>query len=377
MSDLLKKLFKWIHPDLSGIDDELKSQFEEQSIIGIKLLAAILFSAAAISAIILLTIPTHEKIGFSISRKFFLISIVLFISLFFPFKKKISRPLILLTMFFLVADNLVLQMILFSIKKTQLGLFISALCFLAFTFFPFRAWVAAVFGLFGITVIVISCYFLDIQINPYHNTQVFWMILQISGLSVMTVFFRSAIFNLHLKIYDSKSRINSMSEDLEDIKNILSHSEDSYREYKSSFRYDYMQEKPNINLELPVIKSIAAFLNCDGGSLIIGVDDKKNILGLEKDYQTLKKKDSDGFQLAVIQAVSEKISVEVCRNIRFSFFKTDDKEICIIRVKPFHQPAYVELKNETLFFIRTGNSTQSLDTRAAVEYIKQRWKHNN
>ena len=374
MSGLLKIFFKWIHPDLTGIDDELKSQFEDQSITGIKLLAAILLSTALISAIILFTIPTYEKIGFSISRKFFIISAALWISLLLPFKKKIARPMILFTMFFLVADNLLLQMILFSTKKTQLGLFISALCFLAFTFFPFRAWVAAAFGIFGVTIIVISCYFLNIQINPYHNTQVFWLILQISGLCVMTVFFRSAIFNLQLKIYHSKNRINSMSEDIEDIKNILSHSEDANREYKSSFRYDYMQEKPNSNLELPVVKTIAAFLNCDGGALILGVDDKKNILGLEKDYQTLKKKDSDGFQLAVIQAISEKISAEVCRNIRFSFFKTDDKEICIVRVKPFHQPVYVELKNETLFFIRTGNSTQSLDTRAAVEYIRQHWE---
>jgi len=377
MNLILQNFFKWIHPDLSIIDSELKNQFEEQTITSLKLLSFVLFCAAIVSSIILLTIPTYKVIGFSISKKFFIVSLILYIVVFLPYKKSIAKSVLLMAMFYLIADNLILQMVLFSHKKTQLGLFIAALCFLAFTFMPFRPWVVSVFGMFGLTVIIASCYILDIQLNPYHNTQVLWLILQFTGLCIITIFFRSAIFNLQLKIYDSKNKIESMSEDIEDIKNILSYSEDLYHEYKSSFRYDYIQEKTNANLEFPVIKTIAAFLNGDGGALILGVDDKRTILGLEKDYQTLKKKDSDGFQLSVIQSVSEKISAEVCRNIRFSFIKVDNKEICIIRVKPFHKPVYIEQKNETFFYIRTGNSTQSLDTRTAVEYITQHWNNSN
>ncbi len=37
------------------------------------------------------------------------------------------------------------------------------------------------------------------------------------------------------------------------------------------------------------MKTIAAFGNTDGGIFLIGVDDDKNILGLENDFQTLKK----------------------------------------------------------------------------------------
>ena len=49
------------------------------------------------------------------------------------------------------------------------------------------------------------------------------------------------------------------------------------------------QEKINRSLEEIVLKTIAGFLNGDGGTLLIGVTDDKQIIGLENDYKTLKK----------------------------------------------------------------------------------------
>ena len=38
-------------------------------------------------------------------------------------------------------------------------------------------------------------------------------------------------------------------------------------------------------------------MNAEGGTLFIGVDDDGKILGLMEDYQILKKKNSDGFEI--------------------------------------------------------------------------------
>jgi predicted HTH transcriptional regulator len=38
--------------------------------------------------------------------------------------------------------------------------------------------------------------------------------------------------------------------------------------------------------QLAILKTIAAFMNSEGGTLIVGVDDSGNILGVEKDYET-------------------------------------------------------------------------------------------
>jgi Schlafen, AlbA_2 len=77
-------------------------------------------------------------------------------------------------------------------------------------------------------------------------------------------------------------------------------------EFKSTLRWDSESQKANKELERAVVKTIAAFLNTDGGVLLIGVDDEKKVLGLEGDYKTLPEKpNKDGFELALQQALSK------------------------------------------------------------------------
>jgi predicted HTH transcriptional regulator len=44
-------------------------------------------------------------------------------------------------------------------------------------------------------------------------------------------------------------------------------------------------------------------MNAEGGTLIIGVDDEYKVLGLQKDYETLKKQNPDGFEIELRQSV--------------------------------------------------------------------------
>jgi predicted HTH transcriptional regulator len=49
-----------------------------------------------------------------------------------------------------------------------------------------------------------------------------------------------------------------------------------------------------------VAKTVAALLNTEGDILIIGVDDEHNVLGLQRDFKTLRKSDRDGFHYFLI-----------------------------------------------------------------------------
>lgn len=71
---------------------------------------------------------------------------------------------------------------------------------------------------------------------------------------------------------------------------LIKQGENNYLEFKSSFRYDYVQNKVNKDLEYVIAKSVAAFSNGRGGTLLIGLDDDGNVLGLENDILTLKRK---------------------------------------------------------------------------------------
>ena len=85
-------------------------------------------------------------------------------------------------------------------------------------------------------------------------------------------------------------------------------------EFKSSLRWDYKQQRANTDLEREVIKGVVGFLNSEsGGTLIIGVDDDKRVLGLERDFSTLgQRKNRDGFQQRLQQALISAIGERCC-----------------------------------------------------------------
>ena len=58
-------------------------------------------------------------------------------------------------------------------------------------------------------------------------------------------------------------------------------------EFKSSARWNVRAASPDKKLEHAITKTVCAFLNAEGGTLLIGVDDNGQVLGLEDDWRTL------------------------------------------------------------------------------------------
>jgi hypothetical protein len=149
-------------------------------------------------------------------------------------------------------------------------------------------------------------------------------------------------------------------------------------EFKSSFRWDYKLGKTNKDIEGAVIKTVAAFLNTDGGVLLIGVDDNKAVLGLAPDYQSLKTKPNrDGWTLALQQALTQAIGADLfARNVKIGFCALEGKDICILTVRRARRAVFVEEtaggRRETLY-VRLGNATRSLDVKEALAYAAEHW----
>jgi len=81
------------------------------------------------------------------------------------------------------------------------------------------------------------------------------------------------------------------------IEDLIEEGESDELEFKSSLRWDVCDGCVNKKLEEVIIKTVAAFTNSDGGTLLIGVDDDGNVLGLENDYAALGNADKDKFEL--------------------------------------------------------------------------------
>ena len=150
-------------------------------------------------------------------------------------------------------------------------------------------------------------------------------------------------------------------------------------EFKSSFRWDYREDKPNKEMERVVVKTVAGFLNSqDGGVLVIGVDDNKTVLGLGADYKTLgTRPNRDGFEQALQQTLTNAVGVRNYNRIKVDFCNVQGHEICVLRVSPASGPVYVEERTpsgtQTSFYLRTGNTTKPLTVREAVGYAAERW----
>jgi predicted HTH transcriptional regulator len=127
------------------------------------------------------------------------------------------------------------------------------------------------------------------------------------------------------------------------------------------------------------MRAIASFINTEGGgTLFIGVNDKKEIIGLDKDYSTLSKKNSDGFLLHLDNLINNYLGKEYHPYIKANVVNIENGDVCVIEVAKGTKWVYLQSKDKGLskqeFFIRGTSSSQPLDPMEAVEYIREHWK---
>ena len=157
-----------------------------------------------------------------------------------------------------------------------------------------------------------------------------------------------------------------------DIAEIIADGENEIVEFKSSIRYDYYRKATNRDLEKVIAKTITGFMNANGGKLIIGVDDDGNVLGLEKDFKTLKHKNRDGYEREVFRIISTQLGHEACFSNHISFYSLNEKDVCLVDIEPSEKPIYVSDTENTTFYVRTGNATYPLSVKEAVNYLETR-----
>lgn len=166
-----------------------------------------------------------------------------------------------------------------------------------------------------------------------------------------------------------------------EIIDLIAQGESNQLEFKSTARWDLKEGKKNRVMEEVILKTVAAFLNSNGGTLLIGVADDGTVLGLQPDYQTLKKKDRDGYELWLMNdLLLKEFGKAVAPFISVSFGLVDGKAVCRVTVQPGDEPTYVTIKDPKsgqpieCFFIRTGNSTNKLDKQSDfAKYLSTRW----
>ena len=143
-------------------------------------------------------------------------------------------------------------------------------------------------------------------------------------------------------------------------------------EFKSTLQWDIIQNAQNKALRHQFLKSIAAFLNTEGGTLIIGVEDDGSIYGIENDLKILQNS-IDKFHQLLSTLVSDCIGVEYSTFIKTRFEQLKGKKICVIDVLKSYEPVYLKSSKGREFYVRVGNTTKALDTQQTVNFINMNW----
>ncbi len=157
------------------------------------------------------------------------------------------------------------------------------------------------------------------------------------------------------------------------LRTLIAQGESANLEFKSSFRWDLRENKVNRALEGVVLKTVAGYMNGNGGTLLIGVADDGSVVGLGHDYPTLKKPDRDGFEQALLTAIATKLGTDACHSVQIIFHSVDSKEVCRVMVAPTRRPVYLKEGDAPRLYVRTGVSTRELNVQEAVNYTSERW----
>ena len=171
---------------------------------------------------------------------------------------------------------------------------------------------------------------------------------------------------------------NYQSVDMDVLEMIMA-GENSQVEFKTTLRYDMRENKVNKKLEEVVLKTLAAFSNGQGGTLIMGVTDDMEIIGLENDYNTLNSATKDEFELHLRNLVIHAYGIEFAtNNLKVSFPEVNDTEICVVEIKQGLRPLYTEVSDKNgnkskKFYVRSGNASQEIDITEVAQYINQRF----
>ena len=173
---------------------------------------------------------------------------------------------------------------------------------------------------------------------------------------------------------------------------LIAAGESDTTEFKSSLRHPYgplppalqaqieqgkvsaaqIQKDIEKELQTAITKTIAAFLNTDGGMLLIGGDDSGAILGIEADYPHLKTEhqNHDGWLSSLKQTIVNALGPEVWGAIRVSLVRRDPVTVAVVicparATETWHQG--------DVFHMRTSNGTTSLTGAGLLRYIREHW----
>jgi type I restriction enzyme R subunit len=146
-------------------------------------------------------------------------------------------------------------------------------------------------------------------------------------------------------------------------------------EFKSTARWNLRDECKDKRIEDAVVKTVAGFLNTDGGTLLIGVGDNAGVVGLDHDLPLVKPANADGFVNWLTTHLIGAITKPAVMRTRARIDELGNRIVCRVDVAASSSPVTARMSSgDGVFWVRMNNSTRDLSGPEAKAYIRDHWR---
>jgi hypothetical protein len=194
--------------------------------------------------------------------------------------------------------------------------------------------------------------------------RIFVLISSVSfGIVLIAAFFLWRRYHHDIKQAALAPVLNKMSD--EKLLEVIAAGENDRLEFKSTLRWNLKSNKPDKAMEIACLKTIAAFLNTEGGTLLIGVEDDGNILGIKTDQFP----NEDKFLLHFNNLVNQHLGSDNTEYFSFNIRHLHNKDVLIVDCQRADRPVFIKYQNNEDFYVRMGPGTRQLTTAESLDYV--------
>lgn len=223
-------------------------------------------------------------------------------------------------------------------------------------------------------------YFFQVNIQAYNPSAA----LGFLSINIFTSLIIAALSYLYLELdeedsylkkFFSKNQIseNNFTSKQKEVLKLIKQSESETLEFKETLRYNIYTKQFDDRITHAILKSITAFLNTKGGTLLVGINDEGKIQGLERDDLT----NSDKFMLYFNNLFKKHIGNEFIPFISYNVIKIHKKEIFVVDCQESDKEVFIKQNNgDEEFYIRTGPASVQIQGSKLIDYVQRKFRRN-
>jgi len=167
---------------------------------------------------------------------------------------------------------------------------------------------------------------------------------------------------------EAMGRRHDMVNTPEDVLRLIAEGESSKLEFKQTMRFNLKAGKNGKEIEQANIKTIAAFLNSDGGTLLVGVADNGAVTGLDADAF----ESDDRALLHFNNLVNQYVGAEFAAYVNTMVLEVQGKKVLRAHCVPAGTPAFFRKGQAEEFYVRSGPASRPLSLSQFHEWLQNR-----